>query len=354
MNIVILLPSWIGDVVMATPTLRALRNHFGPQTTITGIMRPYVSKVLAGTTWLDKTIYYDRRSRTPDIRPQQVIRQLRKIKPDWMVLLSNSFRTGAIAWLSGSSRRLGYVRYGRSLLLTDKLYPLKRQGKLIPVPAVDYYLDLAYYMGCPPESRQLELAVSSSDTQSANEIWDHLGFDPTDQVVILNTGGAFGSTKHWPREYYIELAQRIVRDEQKAVLVICGPAEQKNAAYIEKMVNHPRVRSMAQQNLDLGITKACIQKASAMVTTDSGPRHIATALDIPVVSLFGPIDPRWTETYHPKSINLFRSMNCSPCGRRHCSLGHHRCMRDLSVGEVHQAVQKLIGNKSFQRLSIAE
>ena len=353
MNIAIVLPSWIGDVVMATPTLRALRNHFGSRVTITGIMRPYVSKVLAGTTWLDKTIYYDRRSRAPDLQASRLIWRLREAKPDWMILMSNSFRSGAIAWLSGSGHRLGYVRYGRGMLLTDKIYPPRLGGKLIPVSAVDYYLDLAYYTGCPPQSRRLELAVSSQDAQSAAGIWHELGFDCTDRVVVLNTGGAFGSAKHWPKEYYIELAHRIVADERNGVLIICFPAERENAAVIEQRVKHPRVRSMARQNLDLGITKACIQRASAMVTADSGPRHIATALDVPVVSLFGPIDPRWTETYHPRSINLFRSLACAPCGQRHCSLSHHRCMRDLSVDDVYQSLQRLIEDKNYRRIGVA-
>ena len=353
MKLAIVLPSWIGDVVMATPTLRALRNHFDSGTTITGIMRPYVAKVLAGTPWLDRTIYHDRRSRAPDLRPGRLIRRLREENYDWTILMSNSFRTGMIAWLGGSSRRLGYVRYGRGMLLTDKLYPLRSQGKLVPVSAVDYYLDLAYYMGCPPEARRLELNVSSDDACAANVIWEDLGLDQSEKVIVLNTGGAFGTAKHWPSEYYVDLARRITQDERHAVLVICGPAERENAAAIEDQVRHPRVRSMARQNLDLGITKACIQKADAMVTTDSGPRHIATAMNVPVVSLFGPIDPRWTETYHPKSINHFRHLSCSPCGKRHCPVEHHRCMRDLSVDEIYRSVLRLVEEKVPQPVKVA-
>ena len=96
-----------------------------------------------------------------------------------------------------------------------------------------------------------------------------------------------------------------------------------------------------------------IQRANALVTTDSGPRHIATAMDVPVVSLFGPIDPRWTETYHPKSTNFFRALPCSPCGGRDCPLGHHRCMRDLSVDDVHQALQRLMEDRTYHRIGVA-
>ena len=294
-----MLPNWIGDAVMATPTLRALRNQFAGQATITGIMRPYVSKVLAGTTWLDRTIYFDRRSKNTDLHAKTLTARLRAERLDLMVLMSNSFRAGAIAWLSGAQRRVGYVRYGRGFLLTDKLYPPRQGRRFTPVSAVDYYLDLAYCVGCPPEPRVLELATSSHDEKGADRVWDNLGLGSAGSVIILNTGGARGAAKHWPAENFVELAHRIVAEPQYAVLIICGPEERETAAYIEKVADHSRVRSMANQNLDIGVAKACIRRAQLMVTTDSGPRHIATAFDVPVVALFGPIDPRWSETLSP-------------------------------------------------------
>ena len=106
MKIGIMLPNWIGDVVMATPTLRAIRKHFSGQTEIAGIMRPYVSKVLANTGWLDQSFYFERRSSNHNLRGWSVVRQLRAWQPDVMVLLTNSLRAGAIAWLAGARQRV--------------------------------------------------------------------------------------------------------------------------------------------------------------------------------------------------------------------------------------------------------
>jgi len=352
MKIAVMLPNWIGDVVMATPTLRALRKHFAGRATITGIMRPYVSKILAGTPWLDAKIYYDHRSKDTDLQVRSLVPCLREMQLDSIILMTNSFRGAGIAWLSGARRRYGYVRYGRGMCLTDKLYPPRYRRTFIPVSAVDYYLDLAYAIGCPPESRRLELATSPHDESGADRVWENLDLAKARHVVVLNTGAARGSAKHWPAENYIELAHEIVGDPQNAVLIICGPAERESAARIERVADHPRIRSMANENLAIGVDKACIRRSRLMVTTDSGPRHIATAFDVPVVAMFGPIDPRWSETYHAKSINLLHPVPCGPCGRRVCPFEHHRCMRELTVEKVYASVIKML-EQTEKRVAIA-
>lgn len=339
MNLGIMLPNWIGDVVMATPTLRAIRRHLGHNGKIVGIMRPYVSEVLSGTDWFDHTILYQRKkTQDPELGYRALVRKLRAHRFDTFILMTNSLRTGAIAWLSGARQRIGYVRYGRGPLLNGKLYPPRDGWKLTPVSAVDYYLQLAYSIGCPTEVRRLELKTLPDDEAGARQVWDNLKLASAERVIAFNTGGARGAAKHWPIEYFIELAQRLVEDRRNSVLILCGPAEQETAAELERCVNDPRVRSMANQDMSLGVAKACIRRSHMMVTTDSGPRHFAAAFDVPVVSMFGPIDPRWSETYHSKAIHLQHQVPCGPCGRRTCPLEHHRCMRELTVDRVYDSV----------------
>lgn len=336
----IILPNWIGDVVMATPTLRALRQHFGPAAELVGVMRPYVAQVLEGTSWLDRAIYLDRKSTDRNLRSLHVVRQLRRWRPDVMVLLSNSLRGGAMAWLSGAKDRVGYARNGRGLLLSNRLAAPREDGKLKPVSPVDYYLELAYALGCHRESPDLELATVPADEAIADDVWKELRLDQASRVVILNTGSAIGTSRDWPAEHFAELAKRIVSDEETAVLAICGPRERETAAAIEVLANHPRVASMAQQDLSLGVAKACIRRSQLMVTTDSGPRHIAAAFDVPVVTLFGPIDFRWNDTRHPLAVNLQHHVECRPCGKSVCPLQHHRCMSEHTVDRVYAAVRQ--------------
>lgn len=340
MKIGVVLPNWIGDVVMATPTLRALRHHFGTKAEIVGIMRPYVSQVLEGTPWLDRAIYFDRKSRDRNLHSLDVVRQLRRWQPEAMILLANSLRAGAMAWLSGAKERVGYARNGRGPLLSKRLAVPREGGQLKPISPVDYYLELAYALGCRRESPDLELATLPADEASADRVWKNLMHDKVSRVVILNTGSAIGTSRDWPTEHYAELAKRIVGDQDAAVLVICGPRERANAAVIEGLANHPRVTSMAEQDLSLGVAKACIRRSQLMVTTDSGPRHIAAAFDVPTVTLFGPIDFRWTNTRHPLAIDLQNHVECRPCGESVCPLLHHRCMNEHTVDRVYAAVQQ--------------
>lgn len=340
MRIGILLPNWIGDVIMATPTLRALRRHYGPDATITGVMRPYVAKVLDGTNWLDETIFHDRRSDDPQLRTWALAKKLRQLRLDTVILMPNSLRTGVVGFLSGASERVGYVRYGRGPFLNRKLYPPRNGRQLRPVSGVDYYLELAYAVGCPPQPRHLELATLPEDEAGADQVWQRLGLTSAKRVVTFNTGGARGAAKHWPSEYFVELARRIVRDSDNAVLVLCGPSEREAAGEIERGADHPRVKSMTEQDLSLGVAKACVRRSQLLVTTDSGPRFYAPAFDVPVVALFGPIDYRWSATGHPKELAVQKDVPCGPCGRRVCPFDHHDCMRGLSVEHVFASVNK--------------
>ncbi len=336
----IILPNWIGDAVMATPTLRALRHHYGTEAEIVGVMPPRISNVLIGTSWLDRSILFDRRSADRCQQTLGVVRQLRDWRPDAMLLLTNSLRAAAMAWLSGARDRVGYLRNGRGPLLSQGLAAPREGGKLKPIAPVDYYLELAYAVGCPRESPDLQLGTLPKDEMIASRVWKDLALDKVSRVVVFNTGSAIGTARDWPAEHFAALARRVVEDSNSGVLVICGPRERESAAAIEHLANHPRVTSMAVQDLSLGVMKACIRRSQLMVTTDSGPRHIASAFDIPVVTLFGPIDYRWSDTRHPLAINLQNHVECRPCGKSDCPYQHHRCMSEHSVDRVYAAVQQ--------------
>lgn len=342
MKVGIILPNWIGDVVMATPTLRALRHYLGNESQLIGIMRPYVKEVLQGTSWLDQTLFYEKRPTQREYRFSTVLRQLQSEQLDAMLMLNNSLRTAWLAYRSGASRRIGYVRNGRGPLLTDKLYAARENGKWKPVSAVDFFLETAYTLGCPEEELRLELATTEYEEAIAERTWNQLGLGT--EVIAFNTGGAKGAAKHWPMDSYVDLAKRIVAERREAqVLVLCGPNEQEAASQIARQVNHDRVVSMADQDLSLGASKAMIRRSQLLVSTDSGPRHIGHAFDVPVITLFGSIDPRWSETYHPKAVTMMHKVPCGPCGKAECSVSGHPCMTGLTVDRVMNAVRHQLG-----------
>lgn len=339
----VFLPNWVGDVVMATPTLRALRALVGPQGRLVGVMKPYLAEVLEGTPWLDDFIWYDRRSKDRQFNSQGLLRRLREMQLDTAVMLTNSLGTAYHVWRSGIPRRVGYARYGRGPLLTDRLQAPRTGWKWQPTSAVDYYLELASALNAPTSNRQTELATSAADEQLVTSLWHRLGWHDGRPVVALNTGGAYGAAKRWPEEYFTELAVRLVRQRDAHVMVLCGPAERESAMNIVAQAGLlSRVASLAHESMSLGLSKAVLRRVQALVSTDSGPRHMGAAFGVPTVALFGSTDPRWSYNYHPQTIELQRHVPCGPCAKRICPLGHHRCMRELTVDHVLQATSSLL------------
>lgn len=341
MKIGVFLPNWVGDVVMATPTLRALRKLAGAKSKLIGIMKPRVAPVLEGTPWLDKIWLFDGGGPGGGMTFWGLVRRLHRARLDLAVLLPNTRRPALAAWLGGARQRAGYVRYGRGPLLTRKLHPPMEHGKYVPCSTVDYYLVLARAVGCGPEPTRVELATTEEDERAADRAWDALGLRRDGHVFTFNASGAFGAAKLWPEEYFEELARRVVRDLGGQVLVLCGPDERERAARLASAAGLRDVVSLADQELSIGLSKACVRRSRLLVTTDSGPRHFAAAFDVPVVSLFGPTHPAWGDNHYEKDRILRIPVDCGPCQERTCPLGHHRCMRDLSVDRVYDAVRRL-------------
>ena len=339
-RIALFLPNWIGDVVMATPAIRSVRERF-PQAHLVAICKPYVAAVLGGSPWFNEIILHDKRGSWKQ-RGVSVIGKLRRERVDAAVLFTNSFRTALITWLGSCKKRIGFARYGRSPLLTDRLQAIKDEnGRYKPTPIIDDYNRLVKPLGIDDPGYRMELFTTLADEITANSVWSEYHLDRAPEVIGLNSGGAFGAAKHWPIEHFAKLAREFVDRRGSAVLVLCGPNERDIARQIVQQADRPSVVSLADRNVSLGLTKACVRRLDLMVTTDSGPRHFAAAFDRPVVSLFGPTFIEWTETYFAKAINLQKKVPCGPCQQRTCPFDH-RCMRDLSVADVFDASQQLL------------
>ncbi len=345
-RIAVFCPNLIGDTVMATPTLRALRRGF-PSARIVGILKPHVAPVLDGNPWFDDIIPFAPKARDRSQRGRALIRRLRSERIDAAVLLPNSFRSAWLAWRGGARERVGYARYGRRVLLTRALEPPRdASGKFKPTPVVEYYLRLAREMGCPVDSLRTELATTADDERATDASWHRLGLDGSRRVVCLNTGGAFGPAKAWPSESFAILARRLVEEAGVAVLVLCGPSERDAARVIVDQAADHRVVSLADEALSLGLSKGSVRRSALLITTDSGPRHFASPFDVPVLSLFGPTHIAWTRTNHPLAVHLQHRVPCGPCQRPTCPEGHHRCMRDLTPESVFRAAARLLGVSS--------
>lgn len=347
------MPSWVGDACMATPTLRALRAGF-PDSEIVGIASPLITDLLNGAwgeeqPWVDGFLLFSKSRKRTGRKVASRWRLPAHMKRqgfDVLILLTNSFWTAAAAWLGEVPLRVGYRRDGRGWLLTDKLpVPRRADGSLQPVSAIDYYLGLADWMGCNLEPdtqrRRMQLSVFDSERELADSLWSRLGLRTHRPTIVINSNSAKQSSRVWPALKVRELALRLVEDSDIQVLLHCGPAEKQTANEVAASANHERIVSMgAIQDLPIQLSKAVMARADVVVSTDSGPRHMAVALDRPVVSLFGPIHPRWTTTYNRGESVIFGQQDCEPCQDGECSNNDHQRLEIIEVDRVLEAVHK--------------
>ena len=339
-RIALFLPNWIGDVVMATPAVRAVRDAW-PAAELVAVCKPYVADVLAGSPWFADTILFDKKG--PRERGLLAVANKLREKPvGGAILFPNSFRTAVVAKLGGCRRVVGFARYGRSLLLDRRLKPhTDGRGRIVPSPVIDEYNRLARALGTGDPGHRMELFTTSADDAVAESVWDAFAFSQYPRVVGLNPGAAFGAAKHWPVEHFAHLARLLAQRRGCGVLVLCGPAERDIARRIAADSRSPHVFALSDTPLSLGLTMALVRRLDVLVTTDSGPRHFAAAFNRPVVSLFGPTHIEWTDTYFKKETNLQRKVPCGPCQQRVCPIDH-RCMRELSPEEVFAAADRLL------------
>jgi heptosyltransferase-2 len=342
MKIAIFLPNWLGDLVMATPALRAVRTHFGPDAYIAGVLRPKLAGLLDGVSWLDEQRFFDPHGDQPEHGRLALIRWMRQQRFDCVLLLTNSFHTALLAWLGGGQQRVGYACSGRGPFLTRRVPSQHLGRRRTPSPVVRHYLALAEAIGCPPESPRLELAVTPAEASRGEHVWRSLGLRTDGRVVALNNSGGYGAAKRWPLEHCGTLARRIATELDHDVLVLCGPGEEKNAREIVGLAASNRVFSLADQPLGLGTTKACLQRCRWLVTTDSGPLHVAAALGRPIVSLFGPTSPVWIANPTVTNYIVRVDLECLECAKRTCPLHHHHCMQELSPDRVMETIGMML------------
>jgi heptosyltransferase-2 len=187
------------------------------------------------------------------------------------------------------------------------------------------------------------LAVTEEDRNRTDELWRQVGFQDDRFTVVMNTGAAIADTKRWPVEHAAATARVLSRQYGAQVLIHCGPAEREIADEVQARVGEPRVRSMGCiPSLPLGLSKGAIERSDLVISTDSGPRHMAVAFGKPIVTLFGSVSAALTATYnHPETI-LSLGLACQPCGKYQCPLQHARCMKDLDSQRVLRATVKII------------
>ena len=339
-RLLVVVPNWVGDVVLATPVLAALRGHFRTAR-ITYLMHRYVAELVDGGGWHDAAAFWpDGHGLARELRTLRLARRLRGERFDLALLLTNSFRSALVAWRAGVPRRVGYARESRGWLLTDRLKPLKRKGQYVPSPVLPYYIRLAEHVGCQVADRRLRLGIPPLQERAGQELLRHYGLAEGRPYALINPGAAFGAAKCWLPERFAEVCDRL-QSEYGLRPVIVGAAGE--AALMRAIAAQTKNGAICcdQPGTTLGSLKVLARGATLLVCNDTGPRHYGSAFDIPTVTIFGPTHQAWTDTDYAGEIKLQIPVECGPCQLRTCPLDL-RCMTGLTTDRVMRAVAELL------------
>ena len=328
--------NWVGDAVMTTPAIGAVRESF-PRAEITLLANPLVSQLFSPHQWVDRVITFDRNGAHKGIAGRfRLAAQLRKQAFDAAIILPNSFESALIPWLAGIPVRLGKTGDGRGFMLTGSYHPDERMPV---VHEVEYYLDLVRHFGISGEAHVPHLTVTPAEDQGAALRLAGQGITADDFVIGVNPGAAFGSAKRWYPERFAEVAGRLAGAWNAKIIIFGGPGETDIADGIEQHLAGQCCNLAGKTNLRE--LMALIQRCNFLVTNDSGPMHIAAACGVPLVAIFGSTDHASTSPYTDKATIVRKEVECAPCKLRECPTDH-RCMTLVSADDVVQAALQLL------------
>jgi len=333
-RIVVRVPNPLGDQIMATPALDALRKRY-PRAFLAGHGSDVARQLYAGMDCFDAFLVSARRE---SLWRQAAL--LREGRFDLCVLLTGSFRSALPPFLARIPHRLGYRWSGRSLLLTSRVSRPRPGGKAQPYPTKQYFTDLVAKLGATDAGRA-RLALTEEEQARAATWMKEEGFGE-EPILAMCVGAAFGPSKVWPSENFGAVADAMAERHGARVVLLCAPGEQEIARKVRAGMKTPLVDTWTNP-LDVAMLKAVIARSRLLLTNDTGPRHIAASFGVPVVCLMGPTSPVYTEADAQGQVILRREdVECSPCHLPVCPIDH-RCLTWIKPQDALEAVERLWG-----------
>ncbi|HYO81359.1 MAG TPA: lipopolysaccharide heptosyltransferase II [Bryobacteraceae bacterium] len=333
--------NWVGDAVMSLPALQALRQHF-PEAKISVLARPWVADLYARENFADEVIPYNAARGWADLRGKYAtVRRIREGRFDAAILLQNAFEAAALVALARVPIRIGYDRDGRGFLLTHAI-PVPRSGE-IPEHQRFYYLELlrrAGILASTPDCPAIRLSSASAAAEQGRRRFAQLGWS---DVTGVSPGAAFGGAKRWLPDRFASAAM-----ELGWPVAIFGSVEERElcGVVLTEMQRHgwPAYNFAGETTLCeyIDLAAAC----RVYLTNDSGPMHIASALGVPTVAVFGATDHVATGPTGPLARIVRQPVECSPCLLRECPIDH-RCMTRVKADAVAEAARQALATARY-------
>jgi heptosyltransferase II len=345
-NILIRGVNWVGDAVMSIPAMREIRRLF-PESHISLLVNPWVSPIYAEVEFVDEILQYDKRGIHKGWAGfGRLVSDLRRRDFDLAILLQNAFEAALIACCARIPMRVGYARDGRHLLLTHacKIDPGVRQ-----VHQVYYYLGILSSLGLlAPRLWERNdcrfptgIGVRETDREAALAMLRTNGINENDLVVAVNPGAFYGEAKRWFPERYAAVADALATRYGAQIVILGASSDLETAGRVAAHMSSRPVILAGQTTL--GQLMGLLKQIDLLITNDSGTMHLAAALDVPQLAIFGSTSEIATGPLNQNAAVIKHQVECNPCFLRECPTDF-RCMKGVTVMEVVDAARNILDN----------
>jgi len=322
------LPNWIGDMVMATPMLLSLRPVLNDE--LWGIGKSSAIHIFNGLGIFDRFIPFDNKDALSFLDTVSVLKRADFSRG---IVMPHSFRSAFLLYASKVRERIGYARNTRGFMLTTRI---SERGDI--EPTVEHYLRISDSLGCNRQAEGPVMAVTDDEEQRFFDAHPDL----REPFVVFIVGASYGPSKRWPEANFSDLADLIADHYGFSSYILPGKGEEKAAETIRDLARRPG--SVIIKEMGIRDLKVCLSHAAVVVSNDTGPRHIAAALNIPTIVLLGPMDDRYTRYPSSTVCTMSRDVACRPCNRRECK-EDHRCLTSITAGDVLREIEKALERK---------
>lgn len=331
----------IGDVVLSTPVIKAVRDAY-PEGYIAMMVRPYAREIVEGNPYLDEVILYDKDGAHKGLAGNiKFIQELRDKKFDTAIVLHPTSRTHIALALSGIPERIGYDRK-TGFLLTKKIPHTKQFGMK---HEIDYTLDILKYAGIDPKDRSLYMPVNSASECKVAEILAQNGVKEGDILVAINPGASCAS-KRWGVEKFAEVANGLVDKHNARVAVISGNVDKAFGDKLSALITRGAINLSGKTSI--GDVASLLRRCRLFISNDSGPVHISCAVGTPVIAIFGRSDrglsPRRWGPSGKNDVVLHKGVGCEICYAHNCRAGF-KCLDSITPSEVLKAADEILSKK---------
>ena len=352
LKILLVRPRLIGDVLLTTPVIRAMRRRY-PDAELVYLVEAHAAPVVSPNPHLSETIVIRHRHGVRRLLEDlRLAIQLRARRFDVAVDMHGGSRSGWLTFATGARMRVGYDVSGRSWMYTHRV---ARPVGYLPRHSVFSMWDLAAVVDASfadpptPARDRLEMPVTPAAAAAVSRRFEQLGVTAADEVVVMHAA-AGNEFRRWPEAAFGAVARALAAAQRRVVLVV---GSHQDAATIDRIVKAahaddaaPSGRVHAAAGWPLDELRALMDRAVLFVGGDSGPMHIAAASDVPIVAIFGPTLPAHWAPWRPAELPLAivepGPLDCRPCDQRVCAPGDFRCLRSLTPDQVVAAANQLL------------